>query len=95
MTKTIQQRLQSRIAKRRNLIRAVEEEVAMVSQQRRFMREDGALRDDPGYVFISNEAFEGRKFIKGLAADQKLDKQLSNLVTLTNSTRRHYGLSDC
>jgi hypothetical protein len=91
--KTIQQRLQSRIAKRRNFIRFVEDDMAGNKESRAAVR---AL--DLGFDHVCDsltvKIAEQRRTIKILAEDQKLDKALSRIVLGVNQNRRYYGLSD-
>lgn len=78
--KTIHQRLQSRISHRRNAIRVVETDVAIMSRRRSEFLEAG---------FDMTETFHGaRRLIRELAADQKLDKQLANVLTGVARQRR-------
>jgi hypothetical protein len=91
--KTIQQRLQSRISKRRNFIRFVEENVADDKASRHAIR---VLDLDFDHVCesLSENIINGKKIIREAAADQKLDKQLAGIVLGLSQRRRHYGLSD-
>lgn len=95
--KTIQQRLQSRISRRRNVIRECEEEVSMLVQQRRWLREEGTGEegaDVRDFRYLNAEVREAKQFIASMADNQKLDKQLAGIVLGLSQTRRHYGLSD-
>lgn len=78
--KTIHQRLQSRISKRRNFIHHCEVEVAIIKARRQ------AIADiDLGFEEIvdnlSDQLGQARGIVRELAGDQKLDKQLLNTLT--------------
>ena len=93
MTKTIEQRLQSRISRRRNFIRFMEDSVAGDKASRLVIKEL-----DLGFEHVadslSKKIAESKRLISGLADDQRLDKALKNMVVMVNTNRRHYGLSD-
>jgi hypothetical protein len=91
--KTIESRLQSRISRRRNVIRDAEDEVSMLVQRRKWLQEDG---DAPyaEHAFVTDSVKEGRKFISTLADDQKLDKKLKIIVGAYSYNRRLYGIGD-
>lgn len=92
MPKTIQQRLQSRIAKRRNFIRFMEEDMAGNKSSRTFIRElDGFSHV---VTSLTEKIAEQRVALKTLAEDQKLDKAIGRIVLGLSQQRRHYGLSD-
>lgn len=90
--KTIPQRLQSRISKRRNLIRHVENDVAVMKTQRHTIR---SLDIGPeAYGILCDLGFgisDGRKLVSELADDQKLDKQLSGMLTAAQQRVRYMG----
>ena len=90
--KTITQRLQSRISKRRNVIRQVEQDVAVLKTQRHMIRELNL--GDYGYSVVANlneTLRDAREFVKNLADDQKLDKRLKNIVL---ERAQLYGIHD-
>lgn len=90
--KTIPQRLQSRISKRRNLIRHVENDVAVMKTQRHTIRSLDIGPD--AYGIMSELGFgisNGRKLVSELADDQKLDKQLSFILTRQERQFRYLG----
>lgn len=74
--KSIHSRLQSRLSLRRNFIRLVEEDVAVLVAARRGLRDMGYDIGEHIYQSISN----CRATIKSLADDQRLDKELKNIV---------------
>lgn len=86
--KTLHQRLQSRISKRRNFIRAEEETLNTLKTQRIVCRKllaDLSLEDSFGLSGLNEEIYTLRNELKGLADDQRLDKQLKNLITYHES----------
>jgi translation initiation factor 2 alpha subunit (eIF-2alpha) len=88
--KTIDQRLQSRISKRRNFIRFMEEDVAYKKASRHAIR--GLELDFDHVIHSLNEKIhEERKTLKQLADDQKLDKQLKNIML---ERAQLYGIRD-
>lgn len=89
--KTIEQRLQSRISKRRNFIRTIEQDVAMLKSRRKAIR-DLDLGFDSVVYSLSNDIFGGKVLIRQLADDQRLDKRLKVLVGEIESNRRFYDL---
>lgn len=93
--KTIQQRLQSRISRRRNFIRYEEEVLATMKQQRRNVRNCSDLF---GVKFPTDDLIEKingvRDELKGLADDQRLDKRIKQVLSEQDSIRRFYGLLD-
>lgn len=91
--KTIDQRLQSRISKRRNFIRFMEEDVAYKKASRHAIRGlDLDFDHIPHVIHSLNEKIhEGRKTLKQLADDQKLDKQLKNIML---ERAQLYGIRD-
>lgn len=91
---SIQSRLQSRISKRRNTIRMIEEDVFELKNTRKVLDSIGYDRDEEPLMSVREGIFQGRKLVNELAEDQRLDKALKNIVTLTNANRRYYGLSD-
>lgn len=88
--KTIQQRLQSRISKRRNAIRKVESDVSLLVSEGRAMRALDYDRDDYGYIGVVESIREGKHLIRHLADDQKLDKRIKNVITQINCERQHF-----
>lgn len=78
--KSIQQRLQSRISRRRNAIRAVEQDVSVMVTRKRAMREMGFTRDNEVMYIVNETITEARGIVKVMANDQRLDKQLASVV---------------
>ena len=79
--KTIQQRLQSRISRRSTAIRHVEADVALLKRQRQTARDlDMGFLTDGTVENINDTLYDARILIKGLADDQRLDKQLKNVL---------------
>lgn len=90
--KTITQRLQSRISKRRNAIRCIEEDVAILKIQRHATRELDLGDFGANIIANLNETLrDAREFVKNLADDQKLDKRLKNIVL---ERAQLYGIHD-
>ena len=76
--KSIHSRLQSRLSLRRNFIHQVEEDVAMLVNTRRHLRAAFDMEGDAD--ILRDQINYHRATIKALAEDQRLDKQLKNIV---------------
>lgn len=90
--KTIQQRLQSRISKRRNFIRFVEEDIRELKAVRKgaYLLSElfGYEYDSEQRIHIDETIYKQRQIANRLAEDQKLDKRLKGIVGTINWTRR-------
>ena len=82
--KSIHSRLQSRLSLRRNFIHQVEEDVALLVNTRRLLR---VAFDMEGEAIFRDQINYHRATIKALADDQRLDKQLKNIVV---ADERHW-----
>lgn len=91
--KTLHQRLQSRISRRRNFIRREEDVLAALKQQRRNIRLAASLMgieiDMDG---INEEIDDLRGELRMLSDDQRLDKKLKSVITEQDTLRRFYDL---
>lgn len=89
----IHSRLQSRISKRRNLIRQVETDVAVLKVRRREVAQIAdSFSNGQEVLHAFNENLrDARRFVNELADDQRLDKRLKNMIVANDRHIRFFG----
>lgn len=93
--KTIQQRLQSRISKRRNAIRFIEEDIATAKATRAIAVGLASIFDsDVNITELNHEIYTNRQIVKAMADDQRLDKRIKQVINTVNDTRRFYDMPE-